>query len=117
MNQRLTRARRLTRKEEFDRVFAYGRKISQWGINAWITPATCPRLGCAISSKYGNNARRNQFKRRARAAFRELYNQLPPMDVVISASAQKGWITYHDIVAFFQYIIANEQAGNQTGTD
>jgi len=109
LNQRLTRARRLTQKEEFNRAFSCGKKITHQGITAWLAPAAQPRLGFAISRKYGNNVRRNQFKRRARSAFRQLYDQLPAADIVITASAKQGWITYHDLEGFFRYIISNDQ--------
>ena len=113
MKQKRTRARRLTRKEEFDRVFTYGQKISHRSLSAWLAPASQPRLGCAISKKYGNSVQRNQFKRRVRAAFRQLYDQLPTADMVVTAAPRQEPVAYRDIEAFFHYLGTHDPAGRQ----
>lgn len=91
---------RLSKKVEFDRVISSGRKISQYGITAWIMPSRRARLGFAVSRNYGPAVRRNQFKRRARAVFLNSYGQLPPIDIVLSAASTKGWIKYRQIEEF-----------------
>ena len=91
---------KLTKKEEFDRVFSLGKKLSQSGIAAWVMPSLQARLGFAISRKYGSAVRRNQFKRRVRAVFQKCYGQLLPADIVITAVSTKGWIEYSQIEQF-----------------
>jgi len=98
---------------EFDRVFTSGKRIAHHGISAWVAIATNPRLGIAISRKYGNNVQRNLFKRRVRAAFRQLYQHLPSADMVITCKARSGDSGYQDITAFFQYLINHDTTCNQ----
>jgi len=99
------RAARLSNKVEFDYVFAQSRKyyfdkvLARWasGIN--------PRLGCIVSKQYGNQVRRHQFKRRARAAFQKYYQCLPPVDIILTARPGKGWATYDELENIFRHII------------
>ncbi len=98
---------------EFDRVFSSGKKVTHHGISAWLLPAPQTRLGFAISKKYGNNVRRNQFKRKVRAAFRQLYDRLPAADMVVSTSLNKGKVDYRDIEALFRILIKYETAHEQ----
>jgi ribonuclease P protein component len=100
---------RLSKKEEFDRVISSGKKVSQFGITAWILPAKRARLGFAVSKNYGPAVRRNQFKRRARAAFQNAGSLLPPVDIVLSAASTKGWIEYGQIEAFMTTNIMKSQ--------
>ncbi len=113
MEHTLPRSKRLTRKEEFTRVFASGNKVSHRGLTAWLSPAPRPRLGCAIPRAYGNAVMRNRLKRRLRAVFRERYEQLPAADIVISASARKEPLSYHEIDAFFRHLGANSPTLDQ----
>ncbi|MCH7521558.1 MAG: ribonuclease P protein component [Candidatus Marinimicrobia bacterium] len=109
MIQRLTRARQLTRKKEFDRVFTDGRKVVHGRMVLRLVPAPHPRLGCTVSRKYGNSVRRHQYKRRVRAAFHQYYHQLPTADMVLSALPGKGFITYEEIDAVFAGLKAHDQ--------
>jgi len=113
LNQQLPRTRRLTQKKEFDRVFTSGKRIAHQGINAWVATGPNPRLGIALSRKYGNNVQRNLFKRRVRAAFRQLYQHLPSADMVITCKARSSDIGYRDITGFFQNLINHDTTNNQ----
>lgn len=98
----------LSKKEEFDRVFSSGKRISQSGITAWVLPSEEARLGFAISKKYGPAVRRNQFKRRVRAVFQNCYQQLQPADIVFTAASTRGWIEYKEIEAFIKDNLLNQ---------
>ncbi|UCH63218.1 MAG: ribonuclease P protein component [Fidelibacterota bacterium] len=113
MSQQLPRTRRLTRKKEFDRVFTSGKRIAHQGISARIAAAPNPRLGIALSRKYGSNVQRNLFKRRVRAAFRQLYQQMPAADMVITCKGRSSDIGYREISDFFQYLINHDTVHNQ----
>jgi ribonuclease P protein component len=105
LNQKFTREQRLTRKEEYDRVFSQGKKIKHEGITAWLMASRQPRIGCAISRHYGGAVQRNRFKRRVRAAFRQHYEQLPSSDIVVTATSNRGWISYSQIESLFHHLI------------
>ncbi|UCH10641.1 MAG: ribonuclease P protein component [Fidelibacterota bacterium] len=105
MSPKFTRDHRLTRREEFEHVFSRGRRIKHEGITAWLLPSASPRIGCAVSRRYGRPVHRNKFKRRVRAAFRQHLDQLPPNDIVITATSTRGWITYPQIESLFHQLI------------
>ncbi len=104
MDHTFPRARRLTRKGDFQQVFAHGTRVTRAGLTAWVYPHPFPRLGCTVGRGYGNHVQRNAFKRRARAAFRQLYDQLPPADIILSAPRTGRPVAYHEIEAFLRYL-------------
>jgi ribonuclease P protein component len=108
---------KLTKKEEFDRVFSLGKKLSQSGITAWIMPSHQARLGFAVSRKYGSAVRRNQFKRRVRAVLQKHYDQLLPVDIVIAAVSTKGWIEYIQIEEFITNNLVQHESGREKSID
>lgn len=112
LNTKLTQARRLSHKRDFDRVFACGYKIDSDRLSARIAQGSHPRLGVTVSRHYGNAVRRHKFKRRVRAIFREHYNQLPDADIVISAGTGKGLIKYEEIVALIDRICGLDVSAN-----
>lgn len=113
MDYTFPRARRLTRKGDFQQVFAHGTRISRAGLTAWVYPASFPRLGCAVGRSYGNHVKRNTFKRRTRAAFRQLYDQLPPADIIIAAPRTGRAVAYDEIEAFLRYLGTRPSASRQ----
>lgn len=86
----LPRRQRLRDATDFSRVFKTGRRST----DDYFTVVGCsnelgyPRLGLAISRKYGGTAvRRNLIKRRVREAFRHGQEDLGAIDVVVIARA------------------------------
>lgn len=87
------RANRLTRPEEFRRVFERGRhrRVPVTGIMLRVRESTQPhaRLGLAISKKSLKLAvQRNRIKRLARESFREHIASLPAVDIVIMSQSE-----------------------------
>lgn len=72
MNFRFTKAERLTRKKEFERVFNEGKVIKNSQIVLYVIPNDLlhSRLGLVVSKKVGNAVRRNRAKRLLREAYR-----------------------------------------------
>ena len=83
------RARRLSLKEEFDRVFAHGQKYDFQKMVVRTKPADQARLGLVVPRQFGNAVHRNRFKRKVRAAFRKNQSTLPKADIVVCA--RHGW--------------------------
>ena len=84
---RFPRRRRLTRPDEFNRVYGQGRRTRQGPLVVHALPNACghARLGLSVSKKVGNAVDRNRVKRRLRDAFRHLQHQLPgSYDLVIT---------------------------------
>ena len=81
------RRHRLTRPDQFNRVYGEGRRTRQGPLVVHALPNDCghPRLGLSVSKKVGNAVDRNRVKRRLRDAFRHLQTQLPgSYDLVIT---------------------------------
>ena len=73
---RFPRRRRLTRPDEFNRVYGQGRRSRQ-GPLICARSAQCLRtreLGLSVSKKVGNAVDRNQVKRRLRDAFQGIFS-------------------------------------------
>jgi ribonuclease P protein component len=82
------RARRLTDKPQFDVVHRQGQRFSDALFLVITRPnqAGRARLGLAVGIKTAGNAvKRNRLKRLARESFRHRMQELPPVDVVVSA--------------------------------
>lgn len=87
--QGFSRARRLTRPEEFSRVFANPLRSSDglFTVVARDNGGSTARLGLAISKRVAKRAvQRNRIKRVAREVFR-LQRNLPSLDFVVLAGA------------------------------
>jgi ribonuclease P protein component len=86
--QSLPRRARLSRPEEYARVFASNERASDrfFTVLARRNALTHPRLGLAISRKAAGNAVvRNRLKRIVREHFRHVQHDTPAIDVVVSA--------------------------------
>jgi ribonuclease P protein component len=84
----LPRRARLSRPEEYARVFAANERASDrfFTVRARRNDLTYPRLGLAISRKAtGNAVERNRLKRVVREHFRQVQRDTPAVDVVVSA--------------------------------
>ena len=82
---------RLLHSREFERLFASGQRT--YGAGLVVISATNalkhPRLGLAISKKKIPRAvERNRTKRVIRDSFRRHANVLPPLDIIVQASAR-----------------------------
>jgi ribonuclease P protein component len=82
---RFSRAQRVRRRSEFQRVFDTGYRVSSRYFTLLVAPSEAPptRLGIVASRKLGNAVRRNLAKRLIREVFRHL--DMPPaaVDVVV----------------------------------
>lgn len=84
LNRNRQNASRIAGKLAFDRLFRLGKRFTVGPVMAKVVADDAPRLGIAVSKKYGNAAKRNLFKRRVRAAFQNRLAELPPIAAVIS---------------------------------
>ncbi|MBI2471998.1 MAG: ribonuclease P protein component [Planctomycetes bacterium] len=86
MDFQFTKAERLTRKKEFERVFEEGKVLKNDKVVFYVAPNDFQqsRLGLVVSKKVGNAVRRNRAKRLLREAYR-LNKHLLKMHVDIIA--------------------------------
>ncbi|GAN32138.1 MAG: ribonuclease P protein component [Candidatus Brocadia sp. AMX2] len=72
MNFRFTKAERLTRKKEFEKVFHEGKVLKNGKTVLYVMPNGLQhsRLGLVVSKKVGNAVRRNRAKRLLREVYR-----------------------------------------------
>lgn len=77
----MKRRHRLSRSRDFDAVYRQGRSVATRYLVLYSfpreDPAEGPRLGLAVSRQLGGATERNRMKRRLRAAFDELSEELP----------------------------------------
>ncbi len=85
MDETFPKSRRLTRKAEFDAVFAarQSRADANLVVYAMANDHGHPRLGLVVSRKVSKSAvKRNRWKRLLREAFRLIQHDLPAADLV-----------------------------------
>ena len=80
--------RRLRRKSDFESAYARGRRCGNgfFAVTAKPNDIGGPRLGLAVSVKNaGNSVERNRLRRTIRESFRLHQQELPAVDLVVSA--------------------------------
>lgn len=85
MNFRFTKAERLTRKKEFERVFNEGKVVKNAKLILYVMHNNLQnsRLGLVVSKKVGNAVRRNRAKRLLREVYRLNKHLLTPhVDII-----------------------------------
>lgn len=104
-----TKAERLLRKKEFDKVFDEGTVFKNKFLVLYVAPGVqkCSRMGLVVSKKIGNAVRRNRVKRLLREVFRLNKNRLTvPVDIVIiPRNTFTSSLKLFDISAGFQQAI------------
>ena len=84
---KLPKAARLRRRREFLAVQERGGRLYSGEVLVLFRGVVAgrPRIGITVSSKVANAVGRNRFKRWVREAFRELQEELPPVELVVIA--------------------------------
>src|SRR3990167_4720480 len=104
-----TKAERLLRKKEFDKVFDEGKVFKNKFLVLYVAPGAqkCSRMGLVVIKKIGNAVRRNRVKRLLREVFRLNKNRLTvPVDIVIiPRNTFTSSLKLFDINAGFQQAI------------
>jgi ribonuclease P protein component len=84
---KLPKAARLRRRREYLAVQERGARLYAGEVLVLVkgTGAERARIGITVSSKVANAVERNRVKRWVREAFRQLQDELPPVDLVVIA--------------------------------
>ena len=81
----LPREERIRKRNDFDRVFREGRRISEGQVFARCTTNSLPftRVGVAVPTRFGNAAKRNRARRLIKEAFRLHKHDMPTgLDII-----------------------------------
>jgi ribonuclease P protein component len=79
---------RLRRKSQFEAVYACGRRLGDgyFSVVVGSNDIGRPRLGLAVATKTaGNSVERNRIRRVIRESFRLSQNEIPAVDLIVSA--------------------------------
>jgi ribonuclease P protein component len=82
---------RLRRKKDFDAAYARGRRLGDgfFGMTATHNTQGAPRLGLAVAVRVAGGAvERNRIRRVIKESFRLHQEQIPAVDLVVSARAR-----------------------------
>jgi ribonuclease P protein component len=82
---------RLRRKKDFDAAYARGRRLGDgfFGMTATYNSQGAPRLGLAVAVRVAGGAvERNRIRRVIKESFRLHQEQIPAVDLVVSARAR-----------------------------
>ncbi len=115
--RRFDRSDRLRSRQQFDRVFASGRKVVTRHVVARLRPllpGERTRVGLSVGRKVGDAPARNRVKRCLRAAWREVRHDLPaPMEVVLIARPRSAPRTTAEALDSLRRVVA--RAGEDPG--
>ena len=105
-SERFTKARRVRRRDEFQRVFDRSQRAKgqYWTVLVAPNDAAVVRLGIVASRKLGDAVRRNRAKRLIREVFRRS-DLLPPdqgLDVVVIPRREMFDATYSSLESDFR---------------
>jgi len=81
----LPRSHRLTRREDFQRLYEGGRKYVHRLAVFYALPSESQRVGLTVSKRIGNAVQRNRVKRRLREALRRRLSEIPRIEMVVVA--------------------------------
>lgn len=90
---------RLRKRKDFERLRQGSKNLK----GKWIylvckkNQLDSPRLGLAVTKKFGKAVLRNRFKRIVRAAFRALKHELLPVDIIVRPKPHAQSATSEDI--------------------
>jgi ribonuclease P protein component len=96
---RFTKAERLRRRAEYQRVRAQGQTLSTRHFRVTLAPGehAWPRLGLVATRRLGPAVKRNRVKRLLREFFRRHKTRLPAADLVIMAKTGAAELTYQQV--------------------
>lgn len=85
MSERFSKAHRISRSSEFNRIYQQGRLIKNEYFRLYVLPRgdAIPRLGLVVTKEVGKAATRNRLKRWIREWFRTHEDQLRGLDLVV----------------------------------
>lgn len=81
----LPRAHRLTRRQDFQRLYGSGRKYVHRLAVFYVLPSETTKVGLTVSKRVGNAVQRNRVKRRLREALRRHLNEIPAIELAVVA--------------------------------
>ena len=97
----LAKANRITRKADFDRLFAAGKPLSHALFRLRVTPndLDLTRAGIICGKRIGGAVLRNRTRRRLRAALRQALASVPPAwDILVVVRPAAATATVADFV-------------------
>lgn len=97
--QAFTAGHRIRKRNEYQRVYEQGRKVSSKSFTLFTLQNGLgrPRLGITVTRRCGGAVQRNRVKRLLREWFRKRQRELPSQDVVVNAREGMHRMTLEEI--------------------